>query len=52
MGVNILFKWNPVTTKLQHTKHLQYHRQYYSMVDISFLWEGGGGGPIYYGIIN
>ena len=21
-----------------------YHWQYYSIVDISFLWEGGGGG--------
>ena len=26
------------------------HRQYLSMVDISFLWDGGGGGSIYYGI--
>ena len=105
---NFFCKWNPVTTKLQNTKHLHitdntipwltflfngmcgggvnillyniltppppptniqehffvngiqwqqastlktftYHRQYYSMVDISFLWEGGS---IYYGIIN
>ena len=26
---------------LRH-KTFTYHRQYYSMVDISFLWEGGG----------
>ena len=29
-------------------KTFTYHRQYYSMVDFSFLWEGGS---IYYGII-
>ena len=24
-------------------KTLTFHRQYYSVVDISFLWDGGGG---------
>ena len=25
-------------------KKFTYHRQYYSVVYISFLWDGGGGG--------
>ena len=25
-------------------KTFTYNRQYYSVVDISFLWDGGGGG--------
>ena len=25
-------------------KTFTYHKQYYSLVDISFLWDGGGGG--------
>ena len=29
-------------------KTFTYHRQYYKLVDISFLWDGGS---IYYGII-
>ena len=27
------------------------HRQYYSMVDISFLWDGGGGGGGQYNMV-
>ena len=32
-------------------KLFTFHRQYYSVVDLSFLWDVGGGGSKYYGII-
>ena len=28
------------------------HRQYYSVVDISFLWDGGGGNILWYNILT
>ena len=32
-------------------KIFTFHRQYYSVVELSFLWDVGGGWSIYYGII-
>ena len=33
-------------------KTFTYHKQYYSLVDISFLWDGGGVNILWYNILT